>query len=159
MADKKLAEIVLERTYNIPLRREFLKVQNWRRTEKAVTATREFLKRHMKAESVDQVKLGKELNEELWKHGIKNPPHHVKVTVTKDKDGLVKAELFGRKMKKTEETKEAKEKVKEKKQEAPTPKAKEAEIKEEPKTETVEKKEIQEETKKKSGKARSSTNK
>ena len=95
MADKKTPEITLERTYNIPLRREYLKVQNWRRTEKAVTATREFLKRHLKAESIDKVKLGKELNEELWKHGLKNPPHHVKVTVTKDKEGLVRAELFG----------------------------------------------------------------
>lgn len=106
MADKKTPEITLERTYNIPLRREYLKVQNWRRTEKAVTATREFLKRHMKAESIENVKLGKELNEELWKHGLKNPPHHVKVTVTKDKEGLVRAELFG--VKKEEEKKEKK---------------------------------------------------
>ncbi len=118
MADKKTPEITLERTYTIPLRRAFLKVQNWRRTEKAVTATREFLKRHMKAESVDRVKLGKELNEELWKHGIKNPPHHVKVTVTKDKEGLVRAELFGVKKgepKGKKETKEAKEKRNEEK--------------------------------------------
>lgn len=127
MADKKTPEITLERTYNIPLRREYLKVQNWRRTEKAVTATREFLKRHMKAESIENVKLGQELNEELWKHGLKNPPHHVKVTVTKDKEGLVRAELFGRKKKEEvkggKESKEKKKEIGEKKAEAEAAKA------------------------------------
>lgn len=121
MADKKTPEITLERTYNIPLRREYLKVPNWRRTEKAVTATREFLKRHLKAESVDKVKLGKELNEELWKHGIKNPPHHVKVTVTKDKEGLVRAELFGVKKEEAPAGKKAKERKKEGKEKKAEP--------------------------------------
>ena len=31
----------------------------------------------------------------MWKHGIKNPPHHIKVNVTKDDSGLVQADLFG----------------------------------------------------------------
>ena len=83
---------IIERTYNVPLRKEFRKVPRWRKSKKAVTALREFLIKHMKSENV---KLGKELNEEIWKHGIKNPPHHVKVTVTKNNDGEVKAELFG----------------------------------------------------------------
>ena len=43
----------------------------------------------------EDVRLSKELNEEMWKHGIKNPPHHVKVTVMKDDKGVVRAELFG----------------------------------------------------------------
>lgn len=84
----------LERIYNIPLRKEYMKVPRWKRTKKATSALRQFLQKHMKSENV---KLGKEINEELWKHGIKNPPHHVKVTVTKDKDGVVRAELFGKK--------------------------------------------------------------
>jgi len=91
MAAKK-EEKVIERTYNVPLRKEYQKVPRWKRTKKAVTALRQFLQKHMKS---DNVKLGKELNEKLWKHGIKNPPHHVKVTVTKDEKGEVKAELFG----------------------------------------------------------------
>lgn len=90
----------MERTYNIPLRKEYQKVPRWRRTKKAVTALKEFLVKHMKS---TDVALGKELNEEIWKHGAKNPPHHVKVTATKDKDGKVKAELFG--VKKVEEKK------------------------------------------------------
>ena len=41
------------------------------------------------------VKIEKELNDELWKHGIKNPPHHIKITAVKDKEGVVRANLFG----------------------------------------------------------------
>ena len=82
----------LERVYNVPLRKEYLKVQNWRRAEKAVTALREFLQHHMKSK---MVKLSKEVNETLWNHGIKNPPHHIKVTATKNEKGEVMAQLFG----------------------------------------------------------------
>jgi large subunit ribosomal protein L31e len=90
MADK----IILERTYTVPLRKGFLNSPLWRRTERAVTEMKAFLKRHMKSENV---KIGKELNDKLWMHGIKNPPHHVKITVTKDEKGVVRAELFGAK--------------------------------------------------------------
>ncbi len=99
MAAKKEAEKNEERTYNVPLRKEYLKVPNWKRTEKAVVAMKKFLSRHMKSEDV---RLGKDVNEKIWQHGIKNPPHHVKVTVRKDADGVVRAELFG--MEKTEKT-------------------------------------------------------
>ena len=95
MAKTKTETKTLERTYNIPLRKEYLKVPKWRRTKKAVAAVKQFLKKHMKSE---QVRLGKHLNEELWKHGIKNPPHHIKVTTFKDDKGIVKAELFGHKI-------------------------------------------------------------
>ena len=87
----KETKTVLERTYTIPLRKEFLKVASWRRTEKAVFAVQKFLKRHMKS---DHVKLGKALNEFIWKQGIKNPPHKVKVNAQKDEKGVVRAELF-----------------------------------------------------------------
>ncbi len=108
--------IKLERTYNVPLRKEFLKVPRWRRTKKAVDALRQFLVKHMKSE---KVKLGKELNEEIWKHGIRNPPHHIKVNVTKDDKGEVKAELFGVQKESKKEAKKTagKEKAEEKKEE------------------------------------------
>lgn len=100
----------IERTYNVPLRKEFLKVPRWRRTEKAITALKQFLAKHMKSE---EVKLSKDVNEEIWKHGIRNPPHHVKVNVSKDAEGVVKAELFGVKKegKKKETEKPKKEEV------------------------------------------------
>ena len=82
----------LERVYNVPLRKEWLKAPPYKRAKKAVAAVRQFLMRHMKG---DQVKLGSHLNEALWERGIKKPPHHVKVTAIKDDDGIVRAELFG----------------------------------------------------------------
>jgi len=87
---------VIERTYNVPLRKEFQKVPIWRKTKKAVKALREFLAKHMKSEDV---KLSKELNEKVWQNGIRNPPHHVKVTVTKDEKGVVYADLFDKEVK------------------------------------------------------------
>lgn len=67
----------------------------YKRAKKATTALREFLMRHMKSETV---LIGKHLNEFVWAHGMRNPPHHVKVTCVKGDDGVVKAELFGVKL-------------------------------------------------------------
>ena len=108
MAKKQEAKAI-ERTYNVPLRKEYRKVPRWRRTKKAVDALREFLVKHMKSEDV---KLSKELNEHVWKHGIKNPPHHVKINVTKDEKGVVNADLFDKKVKTEKPKKEAKKKSK-----------------------------------------------
>jgi|SRR3989338_7697199 len=96
MAAKKDTKKSEERTYTIPLRKEFMKVPSWRRTEKAVKAAQEFLLKHFKAA---EVKVGKEVNDFIWKHGIQNPPPKVKVTAAKDDKGVVHAELFGVKKK------------------------------------------------------------
>jgi len=91
MAKKTEApKTVLERVYNVPLRREYLKAPNWKRTPKAVKALREFVSKHMKSENV---LIGKYANLLLWKHGIKKPPHHIKVNAVKDDKGQVKVEL------------------------------------------------------------------
>jgi len=82
----------MERTYNIPLRKEFSKVPKYKRAKRAVSAVKKFLSQHMKS---DDIKLGKELNQYIWKRGIKSPPHHVKVVAKKDAEGVVQAELFG----------------------------------------------------------------
>jgi len=84
--------MALERTYTIPLRRGWLKAQRYKRAKKAVNTVKEFLVRHMKSEDV---RLGTNLNLEIWKHGIRNPPSRVKVNVSKDDKGVVRAELFG----------------------------------------------------------------
>ena len=142
MAKKETTTIVLERTYNIPLRREFQKAPRWRRTKKAVIAAREFLQKHMKS---DTVLLGTSVNEELWKHGIRNPPHHIKVTAVKDDKGIVRAELFGAKEKKSIGAKGKKEVVKNLKEEKET----KPEVAEEPKKEGKTKKEKKPKTDKK----------
>ena len=98
-----------EQTYIIPLRKEFQKAPKYKRAKKAVNAVREYVQKHMKT---DDVLIGPKLNLKIWEHGIKNPPHHVKVTaVMDDKEGVARVELFGFEFKKKEK-KEAKKKAK-----------------------------------------------
>lgn len=100
----------LERTYNIPLRKEWLKKPKYMRAKKAVTATKQFLAKHMKT---TEVKIGRKLNLALWEKGMRNPPHHIKVVVIKGEDGIARAELYGQKY--HEPTKEDMEKESKKK--------------------------------------------
>ena len=81
-----------ERTFIIPLRKEFQKAPKYKRAKKAVTALREYLIKHMRNKNV---LIGPKVNLKIWERGIKNPPHHVKVTAYEDKEGVVRAELFG----------------------------------------------------------------
>ena len=81
----------MERTYTIPLRSAFRHVPRYLKAKRAIREVRLFLKKHMKS---DKVLIGRRLNMEVWDKGVKNPPHHVKVSVTKDKEGVVRAELI-----------------------------------------------------------------
>ena len=123
------AKTVLERIYNVPLRKEFQKVASWRRTEKAVKALREFIAQHMKSENVI---IGRYANQFLWKNGIKNPPHHVKVTAARDDKGRVTVELAElsakakRELEKEEGLKKKKEEGKKKEEEQEAKKAEKA---------------------------------
>ena len=110
----------LERIYTIPLRKEWLKVQRYKRAKKAVKGVLLFLQKHMKSEDV---KLGRFLNLELWKHGIRNPPSRVKVVVTKDDKNVVRAELFGAPLEKKTEAKTEKKEAETVKAKKETPKA------------------------------------
>jgi len=132
-------KMAVERTYNVPLRKAWLKVPRYMRTKKAAKALKEFLRKHMKSEDV---KIGKYLNEFLWRHGIKNPPHHVKVKCSKDDKGIVIAELEGAPAEKKEETKKRKKPAKI--EETPEKKAEEK-LEETKKEKQEEAKEIQKE--------------
>lgn len=87
--------MVIERVYNIPLRKGFRQTARYKKTKRAGAVLKEFLSRHMKQPDLKKVLIGRNLNIELWKHGIKNPPCQVKVTVIKEDNGDVKAELYG----------------------------------------------------------------
>jgi large subunit ribosomal protein L31e len=84
MADTKITE----REYVIPLRREYLKVPQYRRTGKAVKAIKKFIARHMKIadRNVDNVKIDMHFNNEFWMRGRTNPPSRIKVKATKEGD-------------------------------------------------------------------------
>ena len=81
----------MERIYTVPLRKQFQKAPKYKYASKAMRALKEFLKKHTKSEDI---KIGKYLNQRIWKNGPKNPPSKVKINVTKDKENLVTAELI-----------------------------------------------------------------
>lgn len=93
MAKKEEApKIVLERDYNIPLRIATSKSPYYKKAKKAVSAVKIFISKHMKTK---EVKIGHYLNIKIWEHGMRNPPHMVKVTAAKDEKGIVFVELLG----------------------------------------------------------------
>lgn len=96
-----------EKTFIIPLRKGTQKAPKYRRSKKAINVLREYLVKHMKT---NEIRIGKSINLKIWEHGIRNPPHKLKVTVTKDDKGVVTAELFGAKIEKKEEAKDEKSK-------------------------------------------------
>ncbi len=78
-------EVVEERIYTIPLRKVWGPPRG-KRTPRAMRLLRAFVKRHMKAETVE---ISNEVNEELWTRGIRKPPREIKVRLVKDKEGRV----------------------------------------------------------------------
>ena len=154
MADEKKAkksektEIVLERVYNVPLRKEWLKAPKYKRAKKAVNALQQFISKHMKS---DDVKIGKHANLLIWKHGIKNPPHHINVKAVKDSKGVVTVELEGVKLKervpsilKKARAKWEKKEKKKKAEEAAKPKKKEVKDEKKDEAKAIEKEELKE---------------
>jgi len=128
MAEEK-KEIKIEREYIVPLRKDWLKVPEYRRAKRALRALKNFIAKHMKVEdrNIKNVKIDKYLNEEIWFRGIRNPPAKIKVKATKNKDGVVSVELVDipeivkfkieREKKRKEKVKKVEKKVEEKKDE------------------------------------------
>jgi len=89
MTEKKIND-KLEREYTIPLRKKSKVVPRYRKTPKAIKTIKEFLARHMKVENRDlnKVKIDKNLNEFLWRRGIRKHPHKIKVKVIKDGENV-----------------------------------------------------------------------
>jgi large subunit ribosomal protein L31e len=95
MAEKTpTPKIELEREYIIPLRNEWRKVANYRRTGRAIKEIKKFIARHMKVadRDVSKVKLDQWLNQEVWFRGKKKPPAKIKVRAIKE-GGIVRVEL------------------------------------------------------------------
>jgi large subunit ribosomal protein L31e len=101
-----------ERMFTIPLRKELLKAPKYKRSTKAVRATRAYL---IKKTHADNVLIGQELNHKLHEHGRKYPPTKIQVKVYKFKEKLI-ANLPDVPMLKEEEPKKktTTEKIKEK---------------------------------------------
>ncbi len=96
MAEKiKEDKIILEREYVVPLRRKFANTPQYKRTPKAIKAIKIFIAKHMKVRErdVDNVKIDKYLNLEMWARGIRKPLAKVKVKAKKFDSGKVTVEL------------------------------------------------------------------
>ena len=66
----------LKREYVVPLRRKMRTAPRWRRSKKAVSVLKDFMRKHMKTEDVV---ICSDLNEYMWKCGSRNPPGKVSV--------------------------------------------------------------------------------
>jgi len=106
-----------EKIFTIPLREAFDKPRT-NRARIAKDIVRNYLIRHMKSENV---KLGKTINEEIWKRGIQKPPRRIRIHAVIEAD-VVYSELLGTEIKtpskeeqskKEEKKKEKREKIKE----------------------------------------------
>lgn len=94
MAEEKKKTITLEREYVIPLRREWLKLPEYRRAGRAAKAIKQFIAKHMKVSErdSDKVKLDIYLNSYIWSRGVRHPPARIKVRAKKE-DDIVRVEL------------------------------------------------------------------
>ncbi len=99
-----------ERVYNIPLRKEFMKVPRWKRAKRSIIAVKKFVEKHTR---IDNILIGNELNNTLWKSGSKNPPSKIKVFVQKTSEDTVFVNTFGSPKKIIKKKKEEKEKIEE----------------------------------------------
>ena len=95
MAKEIEPKVILEREYIVPLRREWLKVPEYKRANKAAKALKEFIMRHMKVYERDlrMVKVDQVLNNEIRFRGMKKPPARIKVLAKKLDNGNVIVEL------------------------------------------------------------------
>jgi len=89
--EEKKRVIVLERNYVIPLIKAYARPE-CKRGNRAIKLIRGFLARHFKA-SEDKVKLNSVICEAVFARGSTHPPKKIKVKASKDKEGLVLAEL------------------------------------------------------------------
>ncbi len=146
---------VEEKEYIIPLREKCRVVPRYKKTNKAVKTIKEFLVRHMKIRDRDlnKIKLDTYLNQFLWRRGIKNPPHKVKVKASLNSNGTVSAKLVEL-PKKLKDKKAREEKINKVAKESASKKPKKSQdmnksLKEARKKEDSEKKESEKETKEK----------
>jgi len=96
-ADDKKTEkkVILEREYIVPLRKEFRKVPEYKRANKATKALKEFIAKHMKVYDRDlrKIKIDILLNNEIRFRGMRKPLAKIKVKALKNDDGTVNVKL------------------------------------------------------------------
>lgn len=87
-----MADDLVERVYNVPLRAATRRVPRPKRTQRAIRAIREHVARHMKA-TEDDVWIDSPINEAIWAKGREKPPATLRVRAIRFEDGVVEVSL------------------------------------------------------------------
>jgi large subunit ribosomal protein L31e len=90
-SEKPKEEIILKRSYIIPLVKAYEKPKT-ARNKRAMNIIRAFAARHMKTKE-ENVKIGVKVSEAVNARGLRKPPKKIKVTLSKNKEGVVKCDL------------------------------------------------------------------
>ena len=93
-----MSQEAIENIYTIPFYPQLNKTAPYKRTPRAIKLLKEFILKHTK---VDFVIIDEELNEFMWKRGIRKPPRKVKVRAiveTIDEDKIATVELIHEKV-------------------------------------------------------------
>jgi len=85
----KKDEEEMERIYTIPISKAWISPRQGR-AARAIAIIKEFAAKHMKS---SEIKIENDVNELIWRRGIRNPPKRVSVKMVKDKDGVVTVSL------------------------------------------------------------------
>jgi len=85
-------QIVEERTYTIPFYPKLNSSPRTKRASKAVKMVRDYVMKHMK---VEEVWIGQEVNEYIFKRGMQKPPRKITVRAEKGDDDIVAVYLAG----------------------------------------------------------------
>jgi len=93
----------VERIYTVPLSGAYNYGQRMR-ARRAVKILRAFLARHMKV-GPESVRLSAAINDLMLSHGMAKPPRRLKLKVSKDSEGMVRAALLEEKKEEKKETK------------------------------------------------------
>lgn len=80
------------RVITLSLRKIWKQTPRWKRSSRAVKEVKDVIKKKTKAA---EVKIGRALNEKIWKKGGKQPPAKLKVVVIEEEDGQYYVDLVG----------------------------------------------------------------
>lgn len=90
--EEKKKKFVLERVYTVPLLKAYARSRS-HRGRIAVSLLRQFVAKHVKASSPDDVYIDTKINSVILTRGSRRPPKKLRVLVQKDAEGNVSATL------------------------------------------------------------------
>jgi|YelNatPaOPRAMG01_1025707.scaffolds.fasta_scaffold120573_3 large subunit ribosomal protein L31e len=84
MAEKKNV-LTIDKVYLIPLGKEIKKAPRIKKAKRAITAIRDYVRKHTK---VEDVKISQKVNKYILSRNVKKPPKKIKVKVFGDENSV-----------------------------------------------------------------------